>query len=1750
MILCNNATYSDPYLRLNIGPAQGEMQRLAFPGQTSFDANSGFQHEQSMCQSGSELPLPTTRLNGAGQIHYLNCLDFQLSELSTQALTMNEKLDIAICLSQALQQLHSQHILHLGLRPSVLLCAFDLSQAQMIDLSHARLCQRQISGLTAFRPRFCDPHFLAPEQCYPQEKNVDVRTDLYALGCVLFWLFFQRVPFQELKQNDQVFYAQAAKSLDIPATEEAKHPAVCQIISALTAKEPENRYQSCAGLLLDLQALRQSDRIPEQAQHQKLAEQLTIPQQLYGREAEQQQMLQAFDNSIAGHSQGILIAGYSGVGKTALVQSLQAPIICSNGIFIQGKFDQYKRSIPYSAFVQAFRCFSYYLLSLAEAESQQWRERLNKALAPNTQIIIDLLPDLELLLGSQPEVTQLGPDEQLNRFNQTFLTFIREICLFNKPLTIFIDDLQWADAASLALIDLILHDRQSKHCLLIGAYRDNEVDSSHPFAQVLNDIKNSDHIYHQQLSPLTETTLQHILIDTLQQAADAVKPLAQICYQKTAGNPFFFRQFLQDLYQSDLLRFDHKKQQWQWQLADIEQQQYSDNVVDLMLKKIDRLAPEVQQLLQLASCIGASFSLDLLQAVSGLKQQQSALQQAIDAGLICPVWHNQNCNQASNKHAKFLHDRVQQAAYSLLNDEQRQQCHLQLALNLHHNNRHHSNQHHNSQHSDDIFELVAHYNQALSLLTNEQRLMLAELNFEAAQQAKQATAYKTAVSYLRQGFSCCDNSRLKTSTILHSSIELCECLYLSGEYSEAEEQRSIVETLLRRRPDDLNTLTCFSNILITQYTRYGELNRAIEVGLNALTTLGFSLPPQPDMEQVGSAIAQAQQDLARVPFAKLVELPEISQGKILLIMDILMAMQPCCYNSGSLIFPLTILSLLRLTHEHGNSPYSSYVFMMYGLLCTKVLKDYNTAFSAAQHSDQIAARYPPNPMIEGRLAMMRSNFILPWQQALEESNPVRKRAYQQCVEQGDYYWGVHAYIFGFYAEFLTCRNLRELQQHMQSIIATCQDIKQPAQVYLAQLQLNLLAILQGQLDNLNNLDHQPGYEDQALQHFNEHHYMCGKYDRLLGRLLQGYLFNRFDQALAVSLNKNLAMDDIDEGIFHEGMYTLLNLLTISAIQLDTRATPEAHWLEWQQTAWQKYQQWHDINPQTFACGYYLVQAEQAALEHNIKAAILHYEDALEHAEQAGFALLQGIAYERYGLFRVRQQQPHIGASYIQQAQSIYSSWGAQAKARQLETILADFRSNNTTQLSSHSQWQQLVSSLQHISGALDQKQLSEQFVQQCSLITGAQVAVLVTFSDELCQENVYCHYQMVQPYQKFAQRYPEQIFNYVANTGQSVVINNSVDRSQYGIEIGLQIASHISLLSLPVYCEQMLVGVLYLESGSAQANFSEEKLQVIKLLSLQFSSNAKNRYYFNELQKTNHYLEQQVNQRTEEIRDKNEDLEAILNALPIPYVMTRPDGHILRSNQLFLDRFAIADNQVETLKAGLLYKDKADREAVLKVLDNQGHIFDVECQMQTTDGTPFWTQFSATRIKTQEQESIFAALIDISSRKEQELRLHQQASTDALTGCLNRRAFYAIPQQVRQSNGDKPYCLAMLDLDHFKKLNDTYGHACGDRALIEFVNMVRLHLREGDMIGRLGGEEFALFLNNIALDQARQVLERIRQHTEQMVIQCPPHDIAISFSGGLLSWEQHDNIDQALKKADQLLYIAKEKGRNRVEVSP
>lgn len=884
---------------------------------------------------------------------------------------IREFLIIASTLSEIVGEIHKHDIIHKDIKPGNIVINPETKETRIIDFGLSTRLQREEQG--DINPGSLEGTlaYMSPEQTGRMNRSIDYRTDFYSLGMTFYEMLTGEVPFRSDDPMELV-HCHIAKMPASPHEVNRETPGVVSdIVMKLIRKNAEDRYQSAHGLKTDLdECLRQWEETGVVRGFtiglHDMSEKFPIPQKLYGREPEVSMLMEGFERVCRGTPEVMLVCGYSGVGKSSLVNEVHKPIVAKKGYFISGKYDQYKRNIPYSGVIQAFRGLIQQLLTENEASLAVWKEALLHALGHNGQVIIDVIPDVEHITGKQPPVPQLGPQETQNRFNQVFQQFLGVLATERHPLVIFLDDLQWVDLGSLKLLKTVMSHPNCRYVYLVGAYRDNEVDGAHALTLTVDEFgKAGVSLNKITLSPLGSAHICQILSDSLHCEREKVVPLSELMLRKTGGNPFFVNQFLTTLHAEGAIAFDFSRNCWQWDTERIEQTGYTDNIVELMAGKIQKFGENTQHALQLAACIGNTFDLRMLSVVHGKSEEETSgdLWDGVKDGLIVPLGDCKNPKyearstnfgfRASNfgfrasdfissdsfgtgirekepasPQFKFLHDRVQQAAYSLITDDLKKGVHLTIGRRLLKN-------YSEVETEENLFDIVNHLNTGIELITSqEERNELARLNLRAGRKAKASTAYEDALRHITTGMELlAENSwqdQYELSLSLHNEGAAAACL--SGDFSRME---ALIARVLNNAKTTLDRVKVYETKILA-FMAQSKFTDALNTTVEIVNKLGVPIPKRPKTRHILAETFRTKWALRGKTIESLVDLPQMTDPHKLAALQLMsLAITPAYFTSPA-FFAILIHKMVALSVVYGNAPVSSVAYVFYAmLLCIK-----------------------------------------------------------------------------------------------------------------------------------------------------------------------------------------------------------------------------------------------------------------------------------------------------------------------------------------------------------------------------------------------------------------------------------------------------------------------------------------------------------------------------------------------------------------------------------------------------------------------------------------------------------------------------------------------------------------------------------------------------------------------------------------------------------------------------------------------
>ncbi|MEG4989832.1 PAS domain S-box protein [Microcoleus sp. BR0-C5] len=1395
-------------------------------------------------------------------------------------------LNMAIAITDTLGKIHAAHVIHKDINPGNIVFNPRTGVVKIIDFGIATRFSRTNPTFKSLHLLEGTPAYLSPEQTGRMNRMLDYRTDFYSLGATFYELLTGQLPFPTTDILELV-HCHIARPPTPPHELNSTIPQpVSDIILKLMAKNAEDRYQSAWGLKADLERCAQQlaevgliESMPLGLQD--VSEQFCIPQKLYGREAKIAALLAAFDR-VAGnegvgewgsggaeeditlppHREMMLVSGYAGIGKTALVQELHKPITANQGYFISGKFDQFGRNIPYSAIVNALQKLVQQLLSEPDEQVEVWRSRLLTALGSNGQIIIDVIPEVELIIGKQSPIPKVGATDAQNRFNLTFQRFVRAFCAKEHPLVIFLDDLQWIDSATLKLIELILLDEQIQYLFLIGAYRDNELTPTHPLVLTLENMRNQGAVLQEIiLTPLTLEPLSQLIAETLHRNPDTVCSLAQVVLRKTEGNPFFVGEFLKLLHSENLLTFDAQQLSWQWNLAEIEAQNITDNVVKLLLRQLQKLPEATQQILSIAACVGSEFDLETL-AIVCEKSPKAIFQDllaAIQAGLIQPL--SELDEDLLVQEYKFLHDRVQQAAYALIDESQKQVFHLQIGRNLLEKTL-------PEQRSERLFEIIDHLNQGLGLVTaRSERTEIARLNLMAGQKAKAATAYEAAFKYFTTGLKLLNSESWQTEYDLTLALysEAAEAAYLQGCFDEMEQ---LGEVVLARAKTVVDKVQVYDSS-IQRYLSQGNLKEALKIGLEVLKLLGVILQENPSELDVRGGLESTAALLAEREIEDLINLPEMTAPEPLAAMSILANIGSAAFIVSPALWILITFKTVNLSINYGNAIWSSLYYACYGLVLCGVVQDIELGYKFGQLALTLAERLNTK---KGKAKALHvfSDQIMQWKVHLKETIPLLVEVYQEGVETGDFESAGYAAYEVCYHSFFVGEELTQLEQKTATYSKTVDRIRRESpSTWIAMVWQTILNLLD-RSENPSRLVGRVFNEEEALSHAIAVKDGTAIQMLYLHKVILFYLFEEYHQAVQTAI---LARKHFEEAraIGVLPVFCFYHSLALLSLSLDASNSEKVAWLNCVNTNQEKMQKWAEHAPMNYLHKFYLVEAEKARVLGQFLEAEEFYERAIAGAAENEYIQEEALAYELAAKHYLARGREKIAQTYMKEAHYCYDRWGATAKVKDLETRYPQFFSQSsraaftslpitaeTISNSFHTAFDlaAVMKASQAISRKIELNQLLRSLMQTLIENAGAQTGYLILENSgewsieaacELNADENACATQVLQSI-PIADQLPESIIQYVTRTLKPVALNDATREGAFINEPYIQQNQPQSIFCLPLLNQAKLVGVLYLENRLATGVFTPERSQVLQLLSTQAAIAIENANLYSELQ--------------------------------------------------------------------------------------------------------------------------------------------------------------------------------------------------------------------------------------------------------------------------------------------------------------
>ena len=1515
-------------------PTLKDLTRIKY----EFDLSQNFQISGtvpilSLEKQGNGFMLVSEDVGGVPLLNYWN------SSVKSIPLFLN----LAIQITEILAGIHKNQIIHKDIKPGNILVQKDTGKVYLIDLGLASLLISEEQA--PIQPESLEGtlSYISPEQTGRMNRSIDYRSDLYSLGITFFELLTGRLPFFG-NEPVELVHAHIALNPPSPISINKELPqSLSDLILKLLSKNAEDRYLSAPGLLDDLilcreLLLNEKPLIFNPGERESRGI-FSIPQRLYGREAEVSFLLSAFEriseppdkNLEEGETEKyggvklVLVGGYSGVGKTALISEVHKPILEKRGYFLSGKFDQFKRNIPYASLIQAFTGFVRQILTEKEDQIKIWKDKILNACFPNTVLLLDLIPELIHITGIQPAVEEINPQQAEERFRRTFLNFVSIIAKKEHPLTLFVDDLQWADLPTLKFIDLITKSEDIFHLLLIGAYRNNEVSALHPLTLMIQNLeKENIQILKIILAPLMEVFIERMVCETLHKEVGSELP--NLIYKKTAGNPFFVRQFLKTLYQDGCIFYTAEKG-WEYGIEKIQSANYTENVVEMVSLRMKNLSFETREILKVASCIGASFSLNIISLALEKSSTDTAraLKESLIEGILLPedniyrsaevLKEDEFLTKNDLVSYKFFHDRVQQAANSLLSEEEKINYHVKIGNILYLSLS-------ETQLDDSLFEVVNHLNYVIQLKSYTINLStLIDLNYRAGKKASLSNAIQPSLNYLQISYDILQKSislslKIQEEKEFNIEYELGISLYLNGKFQESE---TIFKSILSKTTDR-DRIFKVQNMRIILYINQGEYELAIELGLEILQMYGIIINSNPNNKLVFSEYIKIKKQLLEKTMDEIFEMPVIKNPEILNSLQILVNIYSAAYFTKLNLSSIVVLKLLELMLINGNSSYSPFSIVNFASLSSS-LGEYKLGYDYGMFSLRLNERYGAEGM-KSKLIQILTGFILHWKIPISKTLSLHEEGFHQAKESGDNLYSA------FLAWFLA-GNQDSLGIHLKQLLELANryynhtnNIKYYDVGLVIQIIIQKAKLLLGTTNSIS-LEDSTFKEDEFLEKCYKSKMKIHIVFFYYTKTRIAFLFGDFKSAVEFSFEARKG-DQYIIGMEFSAELQFYQCISISSLieKSDT---------DWKDDTFQKnlknLKKWSEVCPENFRDKYSLAQAEEYRIKGLDKKAIEYYNLSIESALENQFVQNAAIASEMTAKFYLSLGITKIFKFYMRDALYHYNSWGAVVKVKELETkysitIGIDKSNHHSPEITnSHASKQTNkfsldVQSILRATQVIAEEIRIDDLLKKLIMITlenaGAQRGILLLYEKDVLlveaeglkasnQVNLFSNVS-VKDYTEI----PQSIIQYCLLTSQSIILDSSVDDPEFNKNPYIRREKILSLLSMPIFSKGKIIGLLYLENNLIKGAFTKERVEIINLIISQAAISIENAKLYNS-------LEEKVLQRTNELEvqksaliDQKKRLEKIQNFTKM--IQNAPDFESMaeKIRLTFLENFGLS----------------------------------------------------------------------------------------------------------------------------------------------------------------------------------------------------------------------------------------------------
>ena len=1547
-----------------------------------------------------------------------------LDRLLGQPMELTRFLRFAVGLAAALGTLHQRGLIHKDIKPANILVNSATGAVWLTGFGIASRLPRErqspeppevIAGTLAY---------MAPEQTGRMNRSIDSRSDLYSLGVTFYEMLTGVLPFNASDPMEWVHCHVARQPPPLSGRLARIPEPISAIVSKLLAKTAEERYQTAAGVEADLrrclaewESHGRIDPFPPGAHDAR--DRLMIPEHIYGREREIDALLASFDRVVAQDTpELVLVSGYSGIGKSSVVNELHKVLVRPHGLFASGKFDQYKRDIPYATLAQAFQGLVRPFLGQSEAELGHWRDALSEELGKNGQLIVNLVPELELVIGKQPPVPDLPPQDAKNRFQMVFRRFLGVFARKEHPLALFLDDLQWLDKATLDLLEHLLTHSEVRHLLLVGAYRDNEVGPLHPLLRTLEAIRKAGARVHEiVLAPLGLDDVGRLVADALHCKPEHARPLAELVQEKTGGNPFFAIQFFTALAEEGLLAFDPVAPAWQWDMDRIRAKSYTDNVVDLMAGKLKRFPATTLEALKQLACLGNFTEIATLSLVHGetAEAMHAALWEAVHAGLVF----------RQDSVYKFLHDRIQQAAYSLIPEEHRAEVHLHIGRVL-------ASSIVTDKLAAHLFDVANQFNRGAALLVDrDEKAQVATIDLRAGRKAKASAAYASACVYFAAGMALLDETDWGSQYELMFSLwlERAECEFLTGHLDLAEE---LIAELLQRGASNVDQAAAH-NLKVQLHVVKGGNPQAVDSALACLRLFGIDFPAHPTWEQVQAEYEAVWRNLEGRPIEDLIDLPLMTDPELQAAMHVLSALMQPAYFTDFHLFCLLVCRMVNVSLEHGANGASAHGCARLGGILGAVFHRYREGYRFGKLACDLVEKhgfiaYEANVRISMGMTAV-------WSQPIASMIDFMRAAFRAASETGDLTCA--CYSMDLIVTGLLLRNdpLDAVWHESEKSLDFVRKARYGDVADVIVSQQRFIATMQGRTATFSTFSdgqfEEAAFEAQLTG--NRAATMVCFYWIL--KLKARFLAGDYAEALAAA-DKAKALLWASADHIHLLDYFYYTALTVAALYEKASADEQNRWCELLRAHREQLREWAENYPPTFGDKHAVMSAELARLEGRDLDAMRLYEEAIRAARENGFVQNEGLANELAAQFYRKRGIEKVAHSCLQDARYCYLRWGALGKVKQLDERYpglaeqASVRPATTIGTPAEQLDLETVLKASHaVAGEIVLEKLIDTLMVIAIEHAGAERGLLILPHGEEYRTEAEARTGpfkvevQLQPALVTPAKLPESLVRYVVRTLEKVILDDASAQNLFSEDEYVRERRPRSILCLPLMKQAKLMGVLYLENNLAPRVFTHKQLAMLELLASQAAISLDHARVYAELTQENsdrRKAEEALRESEQRLQDIVDNTSAIVfvKDLELRYILVNREYE--RRHQVRRDRirgktdFDIHSHEVaESVRANDRRVIEAGEPIQFEETvpsDGTEHLYvSAKFLLRDSTGKPYAVCGIATDITALKRaEKMQAALA-----REREIFAKQRATelakaNEALRGCLD--ALASVPE--------------------------------------------------------------------------------------------------------------------------------------------